>query len=163
MSVHRDYPDRYKRRTYRFVPWSKPTYRQVHKIIRWESARWGNSASHLASRIACESGFRWWASNGQYNGLGQFHSNTMARGLSTMPRGVKVKWSRIVRRHTFKVVRYSNNTVKRRKSYTIRVRRTRILKGRIRPSYLHGWAQVRIMAQAMVGRSAVNDSEWECR
>lgn len=164
VSTSRKYPDRYKRRTVRFVPDARPSPSRVRWIIGQEAARWGVSAGHLASRVACESGFRWWAKNGQYQGLGQFADSTFWRGVTTMPRAVRVKRSRIVKRHTTKIVRYSDNTVKRQKGYMVKVRRTRILRGRIGGlDRLHGWAQIRIMAQAMAGRSAVNDSEWACR
>ena len=76
----------------RFSPWAKPSPRRVRQIIRWEAKRWGISASRLARRVGCESGFRWYAGNGAYQGLLQFASGTFYRGMSSIKsRGVKIK------------------------------------------------------------------------
>jgi hypothetical protein len=164
IATKRIYPDRYKRRTVRFTPSSRPSPAQVHRIIALEARRWNISEWALSRRVGCESGYRWWAANGQYHGLGQFASSTFSRGLSTMPRGVVFKRSRVLRRHTRYVRVYASGRRKGVWGYAVKVRRTRVYRGRIsRPDWLHGWAQLRIMAQAIAGRSAVHDSEWECR
>lgn len=158
-------PDHYKRRTVRFQPWARPSGQQVHRIIAIEARRWKIPAYRLHSRISCESGYRWWAGNGQYVGLGQFAASTFYRGMSSIrTRKVVIKRSRVVRRPTVVITRWSDGRTTRKRGRSVKVRRTRIYKGYIprSPSVTHGWAQVRIMAQAIRGISAVSNGEWSC-
>ena len=149
----------------RFTPWAKPSPRRVRQIIRWEARRWGISASRLARRVGCESGFRWYANGGSYHGLLQFSPSTFYRGMrSIKSRGVKIKR---VRKRTVREVRvshYSDGTVVRRKGRKRAQRVTYVYKGRFprRPAVTHAWAQLRIGAQAIAGRSAVSSGEWGC-
>lgn len=149
----------------RFSPWAKPSPRRVRQIIRWESRRWGISPSRLARRVACESGFRWYAGNGPYQGLLQFATSTFYRGMTSIKsRGVKIKR---VRKRTVREVRvshYSDGTVVRKRGRKRAQRVTYVYKGRFprRPAVTHAWAQLRIGAQAIAGRSAVSSGEWGC-
>ena len=149
----------------RFDPWAKPSPRRVRQIIRWEAKRWGISASSLARRVGCESGFRWYAGNGAYQGLLQFATGTFYRGMSSIKsRGVKIK--RVSKRKVreVRVTRYSDGTTVRKKGAKRAQRVTYVYKGRFprRPSVTHAWAQLRIGAQAIAGRSAVSSGEWGC-
>lgn len=151
----------------KFKPWAEPSPAQIHKIIDVEAAKWGASASRLRCRINGESTFRWNASNGQYQGLGQFGANAFSRGVASID-------TRKVR-YVYKVSRpiiYDNqitllsdgNFVKRRvnkRRATYKYIRSGMLPKN--PPRTHGWTQVRIMARAMVGLGNVNDSEWEVR
>ena len=149
----------------RFSPWAKPSPRRVRQIIRWEAKRWGISPSRLARRVGCESGFRWYAGNGQYRGLLQFAPSTFARGMrSIKSRGVKIKR---VRKRTVREVhvsRFSDGSVVRKKGRKRPQRVTYVYKGQFprNPSVTHAWAQLRIGAQAIAGRSAVSSGEWSC-
>jgi hypothetical protein len=158
-------PKRQRIFVHRFRPWAQPTVPQVHRIIAHEAARWGAPQGRLSCRIRGESGYRWYANNGQYDGLGQFADSTFSRGLSTMPRRIRwVEEKSLIRRR--RVVRlYDNGSRRVTRGRRVRQRILHIYKGKIPkwPTKTHGWAQVRIMAQALVGRSAVRDSEWEVR
>src|SRR5215216_4204442 len=70
--VDRIVPPRRKVVHHKFRPWARPTPRQVRSIIRAEARRWRIDPRRLANRVACESRFRWWASNGTYQGVLQF-------------------------------------------------------------------------------------------
>jgi len=149
----------------RFSPWAKPSPRRVRQIIRWEARRWGISASSLARRVGCESGFRWSAGNGQYQGLLQFAPSTFSRGMRTITsRGVKIKRVRKRAVREVRVSRYSDGTVVRKKGRKRAQRVTYVYKGRFprNPAVTHAWAQLRIGAQAIAGRSAVSSGEWGC-
>ena len=150
---------------HRFRPWNRATPRQVREIIRSEARRWRISPQGLMRRIGCESGFRWSAGNGPYRGLLQFHASTFYRGMST----IRDRRVRLVRERTrtvraTRVVRYSDGTVRRRRGRRVKQRVVHVYVGRIprRPEITHTWAQVRIGAQAIRGRSAVRSSEWGC-
>lgn len=165
VSKRRLYPEHYRRTAVKFTPWARPTYSQVQRIISVESAKWGVSRSWLSHRIECESGYDWTASNGSHFGLLQFAPSTFYRGVSTLGNR-RVRWqaSRIMRRPTAVVTRLSDGTTKRKRGYKVKVRRTRVYKGRLprQPGLYHGWVQVRIGAQAMRGVSAVASGEWSC-
>lgn len=161
-------PDRHVVKHVRFVPWAQPSRGQVDTIVAVESALWGAPASRLHHRIACESTYQWWVSNGQYVGLGQFGSNAFGRGMGS----IKSRRVRLVRTHysirrALVTRRYSDGSVRRWRGKHYRVRSDRVQVGTIpkHPPRTHGWAQVRIMAQAIVGRSAVSNAEWDpqCR
>lgn len=167
VSQHVVYPKRQRIVVKKFVPWEHPTVSQVHRIIGEEARIWGNSASRMANRIACESSFHWWESYAGHLGLGQFLGETWARGVSTLgDRRVRIVDRKRVSRRARLVRLYADGSrsvkvLRRRRAVKLIV----IRKGRLpdHPSIWHGWAQVRVMSQAMVGRSAVGDSEWQCR
>jgi len=149
----------------RFRPWAKPSPSNVRKIIRIEGRRWHVSASGLARRVYCESKFQWSAGNGQYRGLLQFSPSTFSRGMGSIrTRTVKIVRKRVRRVREARVVHYSDGHVERRRGKRRRQVLVRVYRGRIprRPSITHGWAQVRIGAQALRGVSAVSSSEWSC-
>lgn len=149
----------------RFRPSARPSPRKVRRIIRIEARRWHVSAGGLSRRVACESHFHWWAGNGAYQGLLQFSSSTFARGMrSIRTRTVKFARKRVRRVRETRVVHYSDGHVERRRGKRRRQVVVRVYRGRIprRPSVTHGWAQVRIGAQALRGVSAVSSSEWSC-
>ena len=150
------------RRTFR--PWAKPSPRQVREIIRAESRRYGIHPSRLARRIACESGFRWYATSA-YHGLLQFAAGTYYRGLRTLGnRRVKLVRTKSRRVNDTRVLHWSNGTKTRRKGTPRRQLLTVVYRGRLprSPGLYHGWTQVRIGAQAIRGVSAVRSSEWGC-
>lgn len=149
----------------RFRPWARPSVPQVHRMIAVEAARWGAPKWRLSCRVRGESTYRWWKRNGQYAGLGQFALSTFNRGVRTMPRGVRFEERSTALRRELVTRRYSDGSVRRWRGRLHRVKVRRVYVGKIpkRPDRLHGWAHVRIMAQAMVGRSAVGDGEWEVR
>lgn len=166
VQIDRIYPKRRVVRSTAFTPLARPTVSQVQAIITMEAARVGASASHLRSRIACESGMRWYAANGQYAGLGQFAQETFTRGMRSIGSRL-VQWTtrRVRHKHVTLIDTYSDGSVVKRKGWIRRQTVVHHYRGVIprNPVRTHGHAQVRIMAMAMVGRGAVNDSEWECR
>jgi hypothetical protein len=150
---------------HRFRPWAHPSPAQVLEIIRNEARRWGVSAASLSRRVACESRYQWWATNGQYSGVLQFSASTFYRGLQTIrSRSVKIVRSKTRRVHDAQITHYSDGrqivsrTTPRRQRlivvYTGRLPRT--------PSVNSAFAQIRIGAQALRGISAVHSSEWAC-
>src|SRR4051812_19635412 len=149
----------------RFRPSARPSPRKVRRIIRIEARRWHVSAAGLSRRVACESHFHWWAGNGAYQGLLQFSSSTFARGMrSIRTRTVKFARKRVRRVRETRVVHYSDGHDERRRGKRRRQVVVRVYRGRIprRPSVTHGWAQVRIGAQALRGVSAVTSPECSC-
>lgn len=163
----RVYPKKTIRKRSRFTPWSKPTQAQVYKIIAIEASRWGAPAWRLACRIRGESQFRWWIVNSSdHGGLGQFASSTFYRGMSSIgTRVVKMTDRRTTTRPTYIVRTWSDGHTTKEQSKRVRVKVLHTYVGKIprTPPRLHGWAQVRIMARAMVGKGNVNDGEWSVR
>jgi hypothetical protein len=149
----------------KFRPWAHPTPGQVREIINSEARRWGVSAAGLSRRVACESHYHWWATNGQYVGVLQMGANAFYRGLHTIRtyRVKVVRW-KTRRVHDARVTHYSDGRVERRRTTPRRQRVRIVLSGRIprRPSMANAFAQIRIGAQALRGISAVHSSEWSC-
>ena len=150
---------------HKFRPWAHPTPHQVQEIINAEARRWGVSAAALSSRVACESRYHWWATNGQYQGVLQMGANAFYRGLHTI-RSYKFKIVRTMSRkvHDARITHYSDGHVSSRRTTPRRQRVTVIYTGRIshNPSMANPFAQIRIGAQAIRGISAVRSSEWSC-
>lgn len=149
----------------RFKPAARPSPAKVRRIIRIEAARWHISAAGLARRVSCESGYSWSAGNGTYRGLLQFAPSTFSRGMST----IKSRTVKIVKRSTRtvrekRIVHYPDGKVAHLRGKKHRQRVIRVLKGKLprHPALTHGWAQLRIGAQAIAGRSAVSSGEWSC-
>jgi hypothetical protein len=149
----------------KFRPWAHPTPGQVREIIRNESHRWGIPAAALSNRVACESHFHWWASNGQFQGVLQFGANAFYRGLHTI-RSYKVKIvrSKMRRVHDARITHYSDGRKVRQRTTPRRQRLIVVYTGRLprHPSMSNAFAQLRIGAQAIRGISAVHSSEWSC-
>jgi hypothetical protein len=145
--------------------WSHPTPHQVQLIINSEARRWGISAAALSNRVACESRYHWWATNGQYAGVLQFGANAFYRGLSTI-RTYKVRLVHVKSRkvHDARITQYSDGHQVRQRTTPRRQRVIVIYTGHIprHPSLANAWAQIRIGAQAIRGISAVHSSEWAC-
>ncbi len=149
----------------KFRPWAHPTPAEVRTIINNEARTWHISAAALSTRVACESRYHWWASNGQYQGVLQFGPNAFYRGLRTI-RSFKVTLirSRIRTVHDAWVTTYSNGQQVRRRSTPRHQRVIVIYTGRLprHPALGNAYAQIRIGAQAIRGISAVSSSEWAC-
>lgn len=148
-----------------FTPWAEPTVAQVYTIINIEAARAHISVFGLIHRISCESGFRWWAANGQYHGLGQFAQSTFNRGvLSIGSRRVYYVTTRWRAVRVKRIRGFSDGTTKIVPRWRIRQRIIHIHNGTLPrfPALTDGWTQVRVMAEAIAGRSAVHNSEWQC-
>jgi hypothetical protein len=150
---------------HKFRPWARPTPGQVREIIRNEARRWGISAASLNRRVACESRYHWWASNGQYQGVLQFGANAFYRGMNSI-RTYKVKLVRSKTRkvHDRRVTHYSDGRKVSRRTTPRRQRLVVVYTGRLprRPTISNAYAQIRIGAQAIRGISAVHSSEWSC-
>src|SRR4051812_19765397 len=116
VKVERKIPPRRKVVHRKFRPWGKPSPAQARAIIRAEAARWRVPAASLARRVACESRFRWWASNGQYQGLLQFAYSTFSRGMSTIrSRKVRLVREKLRRVHEAHVTHYSDGHTETRR------------------------------------------------
>jgi hypothetical protein len=145
--------------------WAHPTPSQVQEIIRNEARRWGVSAASLSRRIACESHYHWWATNGEYSGVLQFSPGTFYRGIHTIrSRKLKIVRTKTRRVHDARVTHYSDGRTVRRRTTPRRQRVTIVLHGRLprTPAVSNTFAQIRIGAQALRGISAVHSSEWSC-
>jgi hypothetical protein len=149
----------------RFVPWSEPSFAQAQQIITIEAEREGVSRAGLENRLMCESKLVWSAKNGQYEGIGQFASETFGRGMGSIgSRRVEVREER-VRRVVAKRVHVMSDGSEvvvarwRVKQVVVYIERGMIPRD---PPLTHAWAQVRIAAEAIAGRSAVSSSEWSC-
>jgi hypothetical protein len=148
-----------------FHLWSHPTPGQVREIIWNEARRWHVPASSLARRVACESHYHWWASNGQYQGVLQFSANAFYRGMRTIgDRRIKIVRTETRRVHETRVTHYSDGRQVSRRTTPHRQRVTVVLRARLprNPAVSNTFAQVRIGAQALRGISAVHSSEWAC-
>jgi hypothetical protein len=149
-----------------FQPWAHPTVAQVvGTIVPYEAARAGIAAAGLRRRARCESGYRWWATNGRYVGVLQFGQNAFYRGLRTIgSRAVRLQTVRLrfVRRRVWRF--YQDGTARRGRGRLVRQMVRTVLSGRLpaNPSMSHAWVQLRIGAQAIAGRSAVSNGEWSC-
>ncbi len=166
VDTERIYPKRIFVVRSRFNPDAYPSASGVKEIINHEADRVGASASHLRSRVFCESGFSWRATNGQYVGVGQFAWETFYRGVRSLDTRIVLKKTKRWRaKKVLLVDTMSDGTISKRFGWQIRQRVVHHYKGVIprHPPHRHTWAQIRIMALAMVGRSGVNDSEWACR
>lgn len=149
----------------KFRLWATPSPAKVREIIRNEARRWRVPAASLARRIACESHYHWWATNGQYSGVLQFAPGTFYRGMSTIKsRKVKLVRSKTRRVHDRRVTHFSDGRKVSRRTTPRRQRLIVVYHGRIprSPAVSNTFAQVRIGAQALRGISAVHSSEWSC-
>jgi len=148
-----------------FTPAARPGPQKVRWIIRLEARRWNISPSSLSRRVACESNYRWYAGNGSYQGVLQFHPNTFYRGLSSI-RSRKIKFVRERRRMVrgSKVVHFSDGSAERRRGIKRWQKVVTVYRGTLprNPSLTHAWTQLRIGSQAIRGLSAVGSSEWSC-
>lgn len=158
-------PARVVHRTASFTPPAAPSVGFVRDVILpYEAARWGASLSHLRARAYCESHFQWNAVNGQYRGIGQFASSTFWRGVGTLgSRKIAFTSTRTRALPVMRIRTYSDGNVERMPRWRIHQRVVTRHVGRLRVVAFDAWTEARIMAQAMVGRSAVHDSEWSCR
>jgi hypothetical protein len=165
LSVEYVVPPRRKVVQRKFRPWSHPTPGQVREIIRNEARRWHIPAASLVRRVACESRFHWWASNGLYQGVLQFAPTTFYRGLHTIrDRRVTIVRQTVRRVQGARVTHYSDGHLTIRRTTPGRQRVIVVYTGRLRrtPSVANTFAQLRIGAQAIRGISAVRSSEWAC-
>jgi hypothetical protein len=150
---------------HRFRPWAHPSAGQVREIIKNEARRWRVSAAGLSRRVACESHYRWWATNGQYSGVLQFSAGTFYRGMRTIKsRKVKIVRSKSRRVHDRRVTHFSDGRKVSRRTTPRRQRLVVVYTGRLprSPAVSNAFAQIRIGAQALRGISAVHSSEWSC-
>lgn len=130
-----------------------------------EAARMGISESGLDARIECESSWQWNNEYGDHYGLGQFEPATYSRGLSTIgSRLVEIRERSERPGVAYAVEQMSDGTQHTIRRWRVRQIVVRIKRGAIPrdPPLEHGWAQVRIMAEAIAGRSAVSSGEWSC-
>jgi hypothetical protein len=149
----------------KFRPWAHPTAGQVREIIRSEARRWGIPAASLSRRVACESRYRWYATNGQYSGVLQFSANAFYRGMHTIKsRQIKLVRTKSRRVHDRRITHYSDGRKISRRTTPRRQRVVVVLKARLprSPAISNTFAQIRIGAQAIRGISAVHSSEWSC-
>lgn len=156
--------ERSKTQRVKFRPWATPSPARVKKIIRIESRRYRIDPNRLMRRVRCESNFRWNA-GGTYIGLLQFAPSTFQRGLRSIgSRRVKIVKKRTRKVWEKRVVHMASGEKREEKVRKVRQRVKRVYSGKIprRPATTHGWAQIRIGAQAIAGKSAVSSSEWGC-
>lgn len=154
------------RRSHYTVP-SKPTPAEVREMISREATLWRVPAASLSRRVACESHFQWWASNGQYQGVLQFAPETFYRGMRTIRTlHVRVVETKFRRMHSRVYRHWSDGKVSRHRG---RIVRQRVIVKRVGKignggpvQVSNALAQVRIGAQALRGISAVHSSEWSC-
>lgn len=161
--VHRPLP--IVHRTVRFTPYAQPSPGQAMQIIAVESHGSSYLYDRLVSRIWCESSFEWWQDTGGHVGLGQFASETFDRGMRSIgSRVVRFTDQRSYMLPTIVTRRWSDGHVTTARGGLHRQRVNTTHAGMIprSPPQTHGWAQVRIMREAMQGRSAVRDDEWTC-
>lgn len=158
-------PPKHVVRVVKFTPWARPTPTQVHRIIAIESHGNAGVAATLRRRINCESTFRWSEVYAGHYGLGQFLPSTWARGVASMPRRVRFVVRTRTRRPTRVVRKLSDGRMRTHDGKRVTVSVTRVYRGTLprHPGITHGWANVRIMRQAIEGRGGVSDGEWSCR
>jgi hypothetical protein len=159
-------PKRFIVKRSHFTPWVHPGPSGVRKVLAYEADRWGVSLAGLEHRVFCESGYQWWATNGQYEGIGQFASETFSRGMSSIGTRKVVLSTTTSRLKRSKVTRqWSDGTQTHFDGRLVRQRVRHVLVGWIPrdATRTHVWAQARIMARAIAGLGAVNGrTEWSC-
>lgn len=140
-------------------PWATPTTRQVMIILREEQDRWGGP--WLGNRVACESGYSWSATNGQYAGLLQFGSIWSSMWPGT-PRGVKYVSTEKKRKPIVRHTLLTSGEWTHRKIGSVRQKKTVIRKGRLprNPDAYHGWAAIRVGQRAVSGDGLT--TSWAC-
>lgn len=152
--------------TVKFKPWNKPSVGKVFIIAKEESKKWGANYNRLLNRIECESTYRWYEEYVGHHGLGQFVPSTFERGMDSIgTRKVVMKRVKTRKAYSYKVTTFKNGRKDKKKLTPHRQKVKVFYKGTIprHPEITHGWAQVRLMARAMVGLGNVSDSEWACR
>jgi hypothetical protein len=165
VKVDRVVPPRTKVVHHRLRLWRRPTPRQVREIINNEARRWRIPAASLSRRVSCESHYKWWASNGQFQGVLQFAPGTFYRGLHTIrDRRVKIVRQKVRKVHEARVTHYSDGRKVRRRTTPRRQRLIVVYTAKLprSPAPSNTFAQLRIGAQAIRGISAVHSSEWSC-
>lgn len=152
------------RRAHLHLPVRPSTAEVIHAINR-EAVMWGVPAASLSRRVACESRYHWWATNGQYVGVLQMGANAFYRGLSTIrTRKVTEVAVRTRRMHSRVYRHWSSGRVTRSRGRVVRQRvvltkRTMLPR---HPTMSNVDTQLRIGAQALRGISGVRSSEWAC-
>jgi len=151
-----------RRRTIRnnhWKPWSQPSIYQVEIILREEQQRWGGP--WLGNRVACESGYNWSATNGQYAGLLQFGSIWSSMWAGT-PRGVKYKDTFKVKLPIVRHTTWTDGHKTKAKIGKVTQKRTVIRKGKLPryPDAYHGWAAIRVGQRAVSGDGPT--TSWAC-
>lgn len=151
-----------RRRTIRvkgWKPWSQPSVYQVEVILREEQRRWGGP--WLGNRVACESGYSWSASNGQYGGLLQFGSIWYSMWPGT-PRGVKYVEKRKVKLPIVRHTTWTDGTTTKTTIGKLTQRQRIIRKGKLprNASPYHGWAAIRVGQRAVSGDGPT--TSWAC-
>lgn len=144
---------------------ARPTPAQVRRAINREAAMWGVPAVSLSRRVACESHYQWWASNGQYEGVLQFAPGTFYRGWRTIRTRKVIEVDVRQRRMHSRVYRqWSDGRITRSRGRIVRQTVVVTRRGTIPkfPAANNTDAQLRIGAQAIRGISAVHSSEWSC-
>lgn len=140
-----------------------PTQGQVLEIINHEAQLWGISSAALTRRARCESGLRYWATNGQYVGVLQFGANAFYRGLSTIrTRRYMNTVIRYRRMHSRVYRQWSDGRTTRNKGRIVRQQVITRTVGYMTAYMRDPYTQIRIGAQALRGISAVRSSEWSC-
>lgn len=154
------YPKRVKNvRIKHWKPWATPSYAQVQIILREEQQRWGGP--RIDNRVACESGYSWSATNGQYAGLLQFGSIWYSMWPGT-PRHVHFVDKRtakvpIVRHRVWSNGKKTKRTIGKRKQ-----RRKIVRDGNLprNANAFHGWAAIRVGQRAVSGDGPT--TSWSC-
>lgn len=143
----------------KIVPLAQPTPDQVRRIVAYEMSLWGGP--NPLGRIACESGLRWNAVNGQYRGLLQFGPVWQAMWNGT-PRLVRYVRERVVKVRSKKVTVYSNGRIHKRPGPLVTQRRITILSGALPADStpFHGHAAIRVHQRAISGHGL--STGWEC-
>jgi hypothetical protein len=140
-------------------PWATPSVAQVHIILDAEQEKWGGP--HLGNRVACESGYSWAASNGQYAGLLQFGSIWGSMWAGT-PRKVTLKMKQHPKRAVQRWTQWSDGKWTPRTIRKVRVTRVKVLKGKLPryPDAYHAWAAIRVGQRAVSGHGPT--TSWAC-
>ena len=153
-------------RIHNWTPWAHPSIAQVKQIATLAQKRWGGPSLH--ARINCESGFRWYADNGTYEGVLQFGPiwNSMYPGT---PRKVKFVKIKTVRLKEIQTTKYSDGKIKRKIIRRFRGKRKVIKTGKLpKPQNLkyenggakHAWAAIRVGQRAVAGKGPTTG--WGC-
>jgi hypothetical protein len=155
-------PPRVIHRTAKLHLSARPSVAYVRAAIRREAARWGVSEASLSRRVACESHYHWWATNGQFTGVLQFSPGTFWRGMSTIrTRVVRVTEVKFRRMHSRVYRSWSDGSLTRSRGRIVR-QRVEVNRRGLIPKTNNTDAQLRIGAQALRGISGVKSSEWSC-
>lgn len=144
-----------------FKPESEPNPTEVKDIIASENDKWGGPS--IYNRVACESEFRWNASNGSHFGLLQFATDTWySMYTDQIPKRVEEKVIKHDKKKVWRYFLYADGHRERHSTHKINVKIIKKKVGHLDPGAgpYNGYAAIRVGQMAASGQIAT--TAWSC-